>query len=127
MKEGLKQCFVEEGAPMARLLNAAIRAQGLASMRFATIAFVSELLTALRHPAGERCVADAAPILSPREMDILRSLGSRQSNKTIARQLRIAENTVKFHLRNIYEKLGVNSRAMAVAVARRLALILDAP
>ena len=41
------------------------------------------------------------------------------SNKGIARHLGLSEPTVKFHLKNIYAKLGVNKRALAVSVARR--------
>ena len=48
------------------------------------------------------------------------------SNKAIARHFDLTENTVKFHLRNIYEKLGVRNRAMAVAVADRLSLLGEA-
>ena len=52
--------------------------------------------------------------LSDRELLILRALGDGQSNKQIAKQLWLAEQTVKFHLTNIYRKLGVATRTEAV-------------
>jgi LuxR family maltose regulon positive regulatory protein len=41
-----------------------------------------------------------------------------KSNKEIARDLGLAEATVKFHLKNVFGKLGVSRRAMAISVAR---------
>ena len=42
------------------------------------------------------------------------------SNKDIGAALFISENTVKFHLKNLYAKLGVKNRTQAAAAARRL-------
>ncbi len=55
--------------------------------------------------------------LSPREREVLALLVQGMSNKAIADTLVISPNTVKRHLRAIFEKLGVNNRAGAVAVA----------
>jgi DNA-binding NarL/FixJ family response regulator len=55
--------------------------------------------------------------LSKRELTILQALQSGRSNKQIAGELFLAEQTVKFHLTNIYRKLGVNSRTEAVRYA----------
>jgi DNA-binding NarL/FixJ family response regulator len=52
--------------------------------------------------------------LTERELGVLRALGAGRSNKQIARDLWLAEQTVKFHLTNIYRKLGVTSRTEAV-------------
>nr|WP_295083696.1 response regulator transcription factor [uncultured Roseateles sp.] len=51
--------------------------------------------------------------LSPRELEILRELTRGSSNKEIARQLSIAEPTVKIHVQHILRKLGVSSRVQA--------------
>jgi DNA-binding NarL/FixJ family response regulator len=55
--------------------------------------------------------------LSPRELSILQALESGGSNREIAERLFVAEQTVKFHLTNIYRKLGVSSRTEAVHYA----------
>lgn len=61
--------------------------------------------------------------LSSREQDIIEQVAEGRSNKEIARRFELTENTVKFHLKNIYAKLSVNRRIQAVAVARDLKLI----
>lgn len=64
--------------------------------------------------------SELAPLLdplSPREMDVLHCLAQGLSNQEIANQLVIAESTVKWHLKQIYGKLGVNSRTQAIARA----------
>jgi len=55
--------------------------------------------------------------LSPREMDILYELRTGASNSEIARKLFISENTVKHHIHNILDKLGVKNRRQAGAFA----------
>ena len=52
--------------------------------------------------------------MSAREIEILNHISLGLSNKEIARALRIAPETIKWHLKNIYEKLNVNSRIEAV-------------
>jgi len=52
---------------------------------------------------------------SPRERKILTEMCQGRTNKQIARGLNLSENTVKFHLKNIFRKLGVNTRSAAVA------------
>jgi LuxR family maltose regulon positive regulatory protein len=58
--------------------------------------------------------------LTDREREVLHLLPSRLTLREIASELFISQNTLKFHLRVIYRKLGVNSRAEAVECARRL-------
>ncbi|MEX1368851.1 MAG: response regulator transcription factor [Nannocystaceae bacterium] len=60
--------------------------------------------------------------LTEREGSILRLLARGTSNKGIARQLSIAEGTVKNHLSAVYKKLGVNDRTEAAIVARQYSL-----
>ncbi len=59
--------------------------------------------------------------LTGREREVLRLLG--QSNKEIAAALGISERTVKFHVTSIFNKLGAESRAQAVAIAAERRLI----
>jgi LuxR family maltose regulon positive regulatory protein len=58
--------------------------------------------------------------LTSRERAVLRFLPSRLTIPEIAAELYLSHNTLKFHLRTIYRKLDVNSRAEAVEAARRL-------
>src|SRR5215208_3187041 len=61
--------------------------------------------------------------LTQREADILRALADGLSNKQIARQFWLSEQTIKFHLTNIYRKLEVGSRTEAVRHAYEHGLI----
>lgn len=61
--------------------------------------------------------------LSEREQEVLTFLAQGAANKEIARQLRISERTVKAHVASIFNKLGVSSRAEAVADAMRSGLL----
>ena len=61
--------------------------------------------------------------LTSREMDVLHLLAQGYSNKEIARTLHLVEETVKFHVRHILAKLGVQSRTQAVLAAIRLGMV----
>ncbi len=65
----------------------------------------------------------ARSMLTPREMQMLESLADGESNKGIGARFSVSEETVKTHLRNLYEKLGAADRAHAVAIALRQRLI----
>lgn len=56
--------------------------------------------------------------LGPREIDVLEQLAHGRRNREIAEALSISENTVKFHVANVLNKLGVHSRGEAAALAR---------
>jgi DNA-binding NarL/FixJ family response regulator len=59
---------------------------------------------------------DPLSVLTPRERELLGLLGRGGTNSEIARDLGLSPNTVKFHLRNLYDKLDVRNRAQAVAL-----------
>ncbi|MGN1180554.1 MAG: LuxR C-terminal-related transcriptional regulator [Suilimivivens sp.] len=61
--------------------------------------------------------------LSVQEMDILRLLCQGMRNAEIAKQLFLSENTVKYHLKKVYQKLQAGSRSEAIAIARDLNLV----
>jgi two-component system, NarL family, nitrate/nitrite response regulator NarL len=58
---------------------------------------------------------DGSPALTPREIEVLTALADGLSNKAIARRLGISPHTVKFHLDQLFRKLGAGCRAEAVA------------
>ncbi|MBM3144222.1 MAG: response regulator transcription factor [Chloroflexi bacterium] len=62
-------------------------------------------------------------ILSPREVEVMTLLGEGLANRVIADRLYVSENTVKYHVRNILQKLGAQNRTEAVAYAMRMGLI----
>ena len=79
----------------------------------------------LRPTANKRAVADAAPVeaLTRREIAILKRLESGLGNKEIAESIFISEGTLKWHLHNVYGKLGVKNRTGALTRARALELL----
>jgi DNA-binding NarL/FixJ family response regulator len=71
----------------------------------------------------ERATRDAAALLTPRETEIVLMVAEGLRNREIATRTAIAEGTVKIHLHNIYEKLGVDGRVALVRYAREKGLI----
>jgi DNA-binding NarL/FixJ family response regulator len=71
---------------------------------------------------GQRAAASPAGVhanLTPRELEILLHVAGGASNGCIARELWVTEQTVKFHLSNVYRKLGVANRTEAAAYAHQ--------
>ncbi|MFI6124703.1 response regulator [Streptomyces sp. NPDC051064] len=93
---------------------------------FAAIRAAAQGRTTLSPPVASRVMArmrSPRPTLTERELDILGQLSQGLGNRDIARALFISEATVKTHLGRIYEKLGVDTRAGAVAVAKEQRLL----
>ena len=78
---------------------------------------------ALRSELGDPAAAEAASVLTPRELDVLKLVAQGLSNTEIAQQLVLSEHTVHRHLANILRKLDLSSRAAAVAWGTRAGLI----
>ncbi|WP_243389643.1 response regulator transcription factor [Arboricoccus pini] len=98
-------------------------------MRLGGAAFVSKteppekLLEAVAAVAGgqmvfpigaRRTLDNPLSTLSPREQQMLEALSSGRTNAELARAFNLSPNTVKFHLRNLFDKLSVRNRAQAV-------------
>ncbi|MFJ8676152.1 response regulator [Streptomyces sp. NPDC093589] len=94
---------------------------------FAAIHSAAQGRTTLSPPVASRVMdrmrGAAGPTLTDRERDILGQLARGLGNRDIARALFISEATVKTHLGRIYAKLGVDTRAGAVAVAKEQRLL----
>jgi DNA-binding NarL/FixJ family response regulator len=71
----------------------------------------------------ESAVLEAAETLTPREIDIVQMVAQGLRNRVIAEKLSLSEGTVKVHLHNIYEKLGVDGRLELVLYAQEHGLI----
>ena len=72
------------------------------------------------HGSGRSALTAQVETLTERELEVLRMLPSRLTLREIADELFISINTLKFHLKVIYHKLGCNSRAEAAEIARAL-------
>lgn len=116
----LKEVSIEEVAPAAR---AVVAGQSLISPSMA-----SKLLGEFSNLAkrAEERTAVPTPRLTERELEVLRLVAQGKSNREIAGDLYISENTVKNHVRNILEKLHLHTRMEAVMYAVREKL-LDIP
>jgi NarL family two-component system response regulator YdfI len=77
---------------------------------------LARLLSQPEKPRGEIELTD-------RELEVLKAVARGERSKEIAAQLSITERTVKAHLAGIYNKLGVDSRAAAIAVASQRGLL----
>jgi len=73
-------------------------------------------------PTGRNEKAIEALGLTKREIEVLECLRRGESNKEIARSLEISPNTVKTHLKSLYEKIGVKNRTQAVTQATELSI-----
>jgi LuxR family maltose regulon positive regulatory protein len=116
--EGYVCTFVDEGAPMEKLVHRA-------SSRGILPEYVKKLLTAFGvscqpQPPVAQSLIDP---LSERELEVLRLVADGLSNREIAEELVIAVTTAKKHVSNIFGKLDVSSRTQAVARSRELGLM----
>jgi DNA-binding NarL/FixJ family response regulator len=92
----------------------------LSGERVMTRSVADQVLSMLSSPAGAKERYDG---LTRREVEILRLLAEGLANKQIAYRLKISEKTVRNHISNFYDKLGVNDRSQAVLYAVRKGLV----
>lgn len=105
--------------------DAALTVQALRLVLAQGVYLPASAVQALARPAGPPGVPCAAGgvNLSARQQEVLCRLLQGKPNKAIARELDIAEGTVKAHLWSIYQALGVSSRAQALYRAHELGLL----
>ena len=120
--QGMLRPFVDEGGALSSFVRQAVRRFGVGSLLAASTEFVATILSAASND-GRGSGGSARGLLSEREHEILALLNHGLANKEIARSIGVSEATVKFHLKNLYGKLGVNSRIMALTVARQQRLV----
>ncbi|WJK39066.1 LuxR C-terminal-related transcriptional regulator [Solwaraspora sp. WMMA2056] len=119
VSDGHRRVFTQAGTPVRDLLvehlDSGTRHRG----------YVNDLVdSAGRRPADRhRPVTTLAEPLTERELTVLRYLQGTLSNGEIAAELFLSVNTVKTHVRNIYQKLGAPRRREAVRRARELRLL----
>ena len=117
--DGFMRIFLDEGAVMAQLLSDAM-AQGMMP------GYVSKLLAVFEAEKQESDLPLPQALIDPlseRELEVLALVAAGLKNKEIAEQLFISLNTVLYHIKNIYDKLGVRKRTLAIIKARELDLL----
>jgi LuxR family maltose regulon positive regulatory protein len=119
--------FIEPGPPMAELLNMFEKkvADDFTEKILVTCNESQTQVSPEEVPPGPK-TPRPQPLVEPltnRELDILELLAQRLQTKEIAEKLYILSETVKSHLKNIYQKLSVGNRRQAVQKARELGIL----
>lgn len=127
---GYMRIFVDEGQRFAALLPSLMRTMADNDVSSPSHYYLQRIYQAAnrRIPAQNNepaLVSDQVSrgLLSERELEILRRVDAGLSDAEIASELVVELSTVKWHLRNIYQKLGVHRRTQALAVGRSLELL----
>ena len=124
---GLRQSVLDTGPEIGALLLRFQEAARRTGVSDDLLPYVGNLIVGWREYYQPDVTAVPASrivdSLSPRERNILERIGQGKSNKEIARELGIAPETVKSHIKNIFIKLAVDRRAQAVSRAQSLGLV----
>ncbi|WP_022960590.1 LuxR C-terminal-related transcriptional regulator [Spongiibacter tropicus] len=120
---GFVRSIIDEGPELMTLIQAQDTALWPANIG----RYINKLRSHATHREGApQAGTEAAQLtesLTAREMQMLSLLAKGQTNKDIARHLFVSENTVKFHLKNIFHKLQVKTRTQAISSALALGLV----
>lgn len=126
-RSGIRQTILDEGPKIGALLMAFQESAERSGKSAELMPYLSNLVTAWRsrYQSGTEQNPRSGPLepLSAREGTILNLIAQGLSNKEIARNLAIAPETVKSHVKHIFTKLGSEKRAQAVARAQSLGLV----
>lgn len=118
--EGIKRPFIDAGAELLPILGEMLRASETSRGNRSRDRFLAEVTVEIRNAGA---TSAGSQLLSPRERQVLGLLVQGRSNGEIASAVSLSLNTVKFHLKNIFEKLAVSTRQDAVTAAIRRGLI----
>ena len=121
MFEGIKRPFIDEGDLVSGVINEISDPTENRRGNRLRDSFIAELSAEIE--ASSQSKEKTHHVLSPREREVLRYVMQGQSNREIAEAIPLSINTVKFHLKNVFEKLGVSSRKDAVSLAIRQRLV----
>ncbi|WP_264214068.1 LuxR C-terminal-related transcriptional regulator [Leisingera thetidis] len=113
--------FVEEGPVLARFMSEHIAGLDPQSLIHRRLAPPSDLIAC--HYPGARAAPSELVHLTGTEAQVISLLEKGKTNKEIARDLSVTVNTVKFHLSNIFRKLGVSTRTAAITTCREQGLL----
>ncbi|MEM7639131.1 MAG: LuxR C-terminal-related transcriptional regulator [Pseudomonadota bacterium] len=119
--EGFKRAIIEEGLAAANLIKTVSADSRESGARRLRDRFLAELISDI--DTRNEDSSDDPSILSDRETDVMRQVLAGRTNREIAFALSISPNTVKFHLKNVFQKLSVSSRAEAISVCLRADVI----
>ncbi len=125
------RCFIDEGREIDSLLLDSREGEidkwpssKRSFLEAITVSIASESTAASREDSqADSVVRGLIEPISEREREILDLIAAGSTNNVISETLFISQNTVKWHLKNIFGKLGVSNRTSAVAVARQLSLL----
>jgi LuxR family maltose regulon positive regulatory protein len=136
-EEGYIRCFTDEGSPMKNLLNVyaiwKIPAQGSSSNPQAAAFFDSIMASFADFPADHAAQCACPPAvtltrfsslqserLSPKELEVVQRLITRETVKEIAAEMYISPNTVKTYIKRSYQKLNIHSLQELFACAEEI-------
>ena len=120
--DGFARIFLDEGAPMVRLLLAAEEREATQDQVHRLLGRITtERTAAPSQRAG--AASSGSATLSHRELQVLRLLDTAMTGPEIARELFVTHNTLRSHTKHIFTKLGVNSRPAAVSSAKKHGLL----
>ncbi len=133
--EGILATFVEQGPPLASRLAEMVDEDLLGNVRLRYVERILTLIGASR-PAGATVEEEPVPEpwgdagrtgfmepLTDRELDVLRLMAEGLKYKEIGARLFISLNTVRYHVKALYGKLGVNNRTQAIAKSKELRIL----
>lgn len=121
-QSGLFRTFLDEGDALLCLLRR-LQAQAPQLLSAAARAHLAALLACAAAPAAGKPLAAT---LTPAERGLLALVAQGQSNRQVALNLGLSINTVKWHMAQIFDKLGASNRMQAANLARQAGLLSEA-
>jgi LuxR family transcriptional regulator, maltose regulon positive regulatory protein len=126
--EGFVRSFLDEGLPIKFLLSKLLTTSEIFTESNISSDYVESLLSAFSASTPGKFTQQEDPDnfmiqLTVREKEILPYLANGFSYASIADQLNVSQNTIRFHIKNIYEKFQVNNRTHAIIAAKKYRFI----